>query len=274
MKKTTGFTLIELMIVVAIIGFLSALLFTALGGSRESARLGASKHFASGLDNALGGNPVGWWDFIDCSGSILTDHSGNLFHGLLMNSPTWSTDNPYTGENSDCSLSFTGSNQYVAIPATGSVTGNFTVSVWFKPNDTTLMGIIGSRFPSDSSFDIVLTGGTTIHSDVGDGTNWLVSADTNFVYTPGKWYQIAYVVRPTGYTVYGNGNQIGEGTYSASNPMLYDSTHDLRIGTIGNTEYWNGLITSVHIFSNALSANDIQKLYVEESGSRNGLVLK
>lgn len=277
-----GFTLIELLIVVAIIGLLSAIVLTSLRGSREQARVGASKHFASGLDNALGGSPVAWWDFGDCSGTTLTDKSGNFRNGTLaggMTSANWSTDSPYSGQTiNPCSLTFNGTTNVVNVAAQGSVSGKFTISVWVKPADgTAVMPIISSRQPSDNGFDLMLTQGNLIYADIANGSAGIATPSVAFGYETGKWYNIAIVVTPTGYTVYADGLVKGQGTYASDNPLLFDPTHNLTIGAGSNihgvTKYFNGNIASFHIFGLALTDAQVKQLYAQESSAMNRMAL-
>lgn len=269
-------TLIELLVVVAVIGMISALLFPSFRSSREAARLGASKHFASSMDNALGGSPWGWYDFFDCSGSTVSDRSGNVNHLLFpggANNPTWDTENPYSGENSNCSLSFDGISRYVqAVNSATPLSSSFTISVWVKPSDISgSIGILGTRYPSGSgqnAYSIELVNGGQIHSQIGSGSGWLnQNADATFTYEAGKWYQISEVVKPGSFTIYANAKVVGEGTINAGTPLFMDSTRRFRLGTIDSTDYFKGKIASLHIFPAALAAGDIEKLYAAERGA-------
>jgi len=104
-------------------------------------------------------------------------------------------------------FSFNGSGAYVGITTTGSLGGAFTVEFWVMPlSSTATLGLVGSRTPSDSSFDIKLMYGTRIHSDIGDGNSWITTtADAPLAYTVGSWYHIACAVSPTNYSIYVNG---------------------------------------------------------------------
>lgn len=272
-----GFTLIELLISIAVIGLLSAIVLTSLRGSREQARVGSSKHFASGLDNALGGAPIAWWDFSDCSGTQLSDKSGSFRHGTLsggMTAANWSADSPYSGQTiNPCSLTFDGVANYVSVATQGSISGKFTVSAWVKPADATaVMPFISSSVPSDNGFDIRLLTGNTIYSNIGNGSATIATPSVNFGYETGRWYNIAVVVTPTGYTIYADGQVKGQGTYAADVPLLYDSSsHNLTIGMGGNihavNKYFKGNIASVHIFGLALTDAEVHQLYAEEKGA-------
>ncbi len=283
MKSQRGMTLIELLVVIAVIGLISALLFPSFSSSREAARIGASKQFSSGVDNALGGSPFGWWDFSECSGSSIADRSGNLYTLSMNGNPQWdnsSDNNPYSGENQSCAVIFTGSsNQYLTNTTMASLSGSFTISVWVKPstaaNGTTL-AIMGSRTTGangEYSFDMKLMNGNLLHADIGTGSAWMTqAADASFGYSAGKWYHIVYTLSSTGYKIYANGNQLADGSLSGA-PLLNNPQHKLRIGTSGSGpgESFNGSITIVHIFPAALASGEIKNIYAQEKGLFNNM---
>jgi VCBS repeat-containing protein len=156
----------------------------------------------------------------------------------------------------------------------GSVAGTFTVECWVRPaNTTNILAILGSRTPSDASLDLKLINGGLIYSDIGNGSSWISTGVTNtFNYSAGTWYHIAYVVTSTGYTAYVNGVQIGSGSFSSNTPLLFDSTHRLRIGGTGFPgENMNGAIDDVRVWSVArtqaqISGNMNRTLAGTESG--------
>lgn len=269
-RQSRGFTLIELLVVVSIIGLLSSIMFTALQGAKDKSRIGASLQFASGVDNALGGAPLAWWDFSDCTGTALIDRGGNRYNGTLqggMSTASWLTDIPYV--NQTCSLSFNGSSNYIDFSTmTGSYSGGYTIAFWAKPNTIGTLAPVGSRTTGDNSFDIRFDAGTTIHTSIGNGTAWLANVDIPLRYDTGKWYHLAVVARVNSYSIYANGKVIADGTYTGT-PLLYDATHSLRLGTSGTANWFNGLITHVHLFNGVVASNDIERLYAEESGAMN-----
>ncbi|HUJ10666.1 MAG TPA: right-handed parallel beta-helix repeat-containing protein [Verrucomicrobiae bacterium] len=175
----------------------------------------------------------------------------------------------------DAALSFDGGDQ-VVISTTGSLSGTFTLEMWAKPmNPTAILGLIGSRSPSDGSFDLKLQSGNQIHADIGDGSSWITTAaDAAFTYTVGTWYHIGCVVTPTNYAILVNGQVVGGGSYSVSTPLLFDANHQLKIGYTG---YWGefmiGLIDEVRIWNYARTEDEIRStMYRSLTGNEVGLV--
>src|SRR6516162_2812892 len=85
-------------------------------------------------------------------------------------------------DSSGSALSFNGANSYVSIPTTGSLTGTFTVEMWFYPGSTNLLALFGSRFlPQEFGFDLQIRNANEIHGDIGNGTSWItINADAYF----------------------------------------------------------------------------------------------
>jgi len=163
-----------------------------------------------------------------------------------------------TGNNA---LDFDGTDDYVSIPVqTGSVSGSFTVEAWVKPTHATKnMHVISSRNGQDHSFDIHIKDGNLIHGDIGDGTNWLTtSADATFNYSVNTWTHIAYVVTPTDYKIYANGNLVGSGVLTGT-PLLYSPTRFFTIGkNATENTFFQGTMDDIRIYDAALSETQIQ----------------
>ena len=178
--------------------------------------------------------------------------------------------------NVDNGLNFNGSNNNVSIKTSNSVSGSFTVEAWVNPASTGGVCNIFSTRTSGNYFDFKLQGGI-IHGDIGNtGNSWITTnADASFSYSANTWYHIAYVVTPSGYTIYANGNQVGSGSYSNGTPLLYNSNNYISIGAVstGNGENFNGNIDEVSVWNIALSQAQIQAtMNTEPNGYPAGLV--
>ncbi len=228
--------------------------------------------------------PVDSYNF---TGSNLMDGGTNgnnlTAGGADAASVSYSSNVPagFTGQ----SVSLDGAN-FLYSANTNSVSGSFTLDLWVNLSTSVASTggahtFFGTRGPNDASFDAKLgnLGGSStvsgIHGDIGTGVtngSWLTTAaDDPYTYNTGTWYNIAYEVTPTGYTIYANGNSVGSGSYGTNTPLLYDVNHTITIGDAANTggnagEYFKGLIYDVNIYNSALSQSDIRTL-VPEPGS-------
>ena len=203
---------------------------------------------------------VVYWRLDEGSGTNAIDSSGNGYNG------TWSgTGTHYhsPGKVGSYSGQFNGSNDYVSAVPSSSLSGTFTVMGWGKPNTTATLALIGTRAPSETSFDMKFINGTEIKADIGNGTVWITtSASASFNYSTGTWYHVTYVVTPTSYTIYVNGDNVGSGTYATNTPLLYDSSHYIYLGQYASAgENFNGYIDDVRIYNRALSAAEIKAIY-------------
>jgi hypothetical protein len=214
------------------------------------------QHYNAGL-NRLG--LVAQWGMDEESGIKAYDSQGTN-DGTLVNSPTWQS--PPDCVSGSC-LSFNGINNYVNC-GNPVITGTFTVGAWARVATTSPQTIIGTRSPSDISFDMKFQNGNQIHGDIGNGTSWITtSADASFNYQLNTWYHIVYVVTSTGYTIYVNGNQAGSGSYAQNTPVFSDANHAIAIGAFMVTggEYFSGLIDDTRVYNRALSADEIANQY-------------
>ncbi|SDJ78006.1 Cadherin-like beta sandwich domain-containing protein [Pedobacter sp. ok626] len=158
-------------------------------------------------------------------------------------------------------LNFDGVDDKVTFAApAATISGSFTVQAWVRPTDVSkTMHILSTKSTGGFGFDIQLKNGNTIHSNIGSSGGWLSNAaDATFDYSTGRWMHIAYIVSPTGYQIYINGELAGNGTFSGI-PLLMDANHILQLGN-NDTEntYFKGDLDEVRIYNKAMSQANIQ----------------
>ena len=210
----------------------------------------------------------GVWHSGDSSGNTIIDSTANLNAGTKNGS---TAPAEVAGKIGDAQ-SYNGSDDYVVI-APGTTLSPFTISVWAKveeDSDNPTHTIIGTRNPSDQSFDFKFDDGNIIHGDIGDGNNWMANnADVDagiFSYSFDTWYEVTYVVTDTEYKIYIDGNKVAEESYGPGTPLLTDSDHNLYIGQVGYGEEWfKGLIDEVRLSSIARSSDWINTEYNNQS---------
>jgi len=196
---------------------------------------------------------IGWWPGEGNANDVIGGNNGTPVNGVS-----------FAPGKAGQAFSFNGANQYVSIVTTNALAGTFSLEFWMMPmNLNSTLGVIGSRGPSDGSYDMQLNGGS-IHGDIGNGSSWITtSADAAYSFSVGNWYHIASVVTQTNYAIYINGIVVGSGTYAFSHPLLFDANHLLEIGYLGNYgEYMNGLMDEVSVYNRALSYDEIVEIYL------------
>lgn len=243
----------------------------ALTALFESNKYAATMAQSGGIDPALyevgtgiqslppgGRGLVGYWPINEGSGTVAYDYSGNAATGTWTG--TMTNGSYYTKDaNGNYVGIFNGSNNLLAMTSKMGVSGTFTVSVWAKPLDTGTRTFFSSRV-GGNNFDAKFMGGNLIHGDIGSGSSWIdTTADASFNYALNTWYEVTYVVTPTGYTIYEDGNKVGEGTYATSDPLLYATSSQFGVDQSG--EYFYGDVADMRIYNRALSASEIKAIY-------------
>ncbi|MDD5538954.1 MAG: prepilin-type N-terminal cleavage/methylation domain-containing protein, partial [Candidatus Omnitrophica bacterium] len=84
MKRNESFTLIEILVVIVIIGILSAFIIVSLANTSAKARIAKSQAFATSLKNSLLLNLVAEWKMDEGSGATVNDKWGT-YNGTLTN---------------------------------------------------------------------------------------------------------------------------------------------------------------------------------------------
>ena len=79
-----GFTLIELVIVIAVVGLLSTVAITALTSVREKSRVNSGLSFHQSAEQANYTDAVGIWSFDTIEAGSTEDESGNNHNGNVV----------------------------------------------------------------------------------------------------------------------------------------------------------------------------------------------
>lgn len=277
-----GFTLVELLVVIALIGVLASIVSVSLQNPQKQASQAVAKRFYSQIDHALGFYAVGKWSLDEESGDIAQDNSGYSNNGNLAGSgvcpgstacPTWQAEaNCVFGK---C-LSFDGSNDYVSIPANSlfnfTNTDNFTVSAWFLKSSSgnTAGGIVSRKswwsttenwylhFPTSQRLCWGI--GDTNTGSVNNGAKICMALDV----APMEWYHAVGVYDAGKVRFFVNGKM--EGVEQSGKTFILDSGLPVVLGhpyatLAGPTLYFPGRIDEVRIYSQALTVAQIEQLY-------------
>jgi hypothetical protein len=190
-------------------------------------------------------------NFRSYSGSGLTANGlvGGI-GGTLVNGVGFGTTN-------NGFFTFDGSNDYIDIPSITSITGDFTVGIWFFTTATT--DDVYRRLVDLNYVTGFWLGRQTNTYNWGGG---ILEANPPYgIYLPftnGQWHYLVSIRRGTTHILYGDGNSstisntVSSGDLSALSLFIARTADDYPA-------YFNGNISQVQLYNRALSATEVMQ---------------
>lgn len=233
-KKQSGFTIVELLIVVVVIAILAAISIVAYNGITERARTSAAKSYASQLKHRDLADAQGYWSFDECSGNTTANSAGNAAGATttISGAISWSNDTP---SGSGCSLSFNGSSTFLATNIPLSTT-YYLKSAWIKTSTVTGSGqnIISGTGGNGAAF--YMTNGRI---SSGHNGSWNTTQGTQTI-NDGKWHFVTAEYSSGTMTVTVDGTVVASST---GIPAINDQPGSLQtIGNFNGSNHYTGLI--------------------------------
>ena len=281
-----SFTLIEILVVIVVIGVLSAFILVGMSSITSSASIARGQAFVNSLDNSLLLARVSQWKLDEGTGASVNDSWGTNTgaFGSSPANPAWVN----SGCVSNKCLSFDGGD-YVNVgdPASGSLdfgTGNFTISAWIKLNSLSGSGYAivskqDSAWTDAAGWTFSVNGDDIIfYRYDGAGPSRLQRKNDIFTQA-GVWYHVMAVC---------NYNSSIDLYINAIEPSTYNNTYtawstlsnaqNFQIGAQANIQMlFNGSIDDVRIYNQAISTSQIQQNYyvgINKLFRNNGIVIK
>ena len=258
-----GFTLIELIVVVTIIGILAAVVIVNMSGGTDRAKITKGQAFSAKIGEELAGSLVSEWRFDEGTGSTANDAWG-VNSGTLSNSSMWrSGGNCVSGS---C-LEFNGTNNYIDCQHMMNGFVNFSINIWVKTTQNTSTdyrfddpAIIGTHQGNGDTNDFVLTnynGNLAWYDELTSGSN---SFNTGETIADDSWHHLFMTRLGSSLTFYIDGSNVGIDT-TGTDPVRDD---DIEVGRAlwSGSLYFNGLIDEVRIYNSAASITQIQSQYL------------
>lgn len=187
------------------------------------------------------------------TGTSITDLSGIGNTGTLTNSPTYSSSNGGV-------ISFDGSNDFIEVPSISSISGDFTVGVWFYTTATPT--VYYSRlvdFDFRNGFWLGRNANTyTWGGGIKEGS---LPYGIYLPFTNGEWHYLVSIRSGSTHILYGDGitstvsNTVTSGDLSSAGKILIAREYN------DNTSFFNGNIAHVQIYNRALSAQEVLQNY-------------
>jgi len=253
-----SFTLIEILVVIVVIGILSAFVLVGMNSITNNANIAKSQTFLNSLDNSLLLSRVSYWKLDEGSGTAVNDLWGenDCVLGTSPASPAWTNNNCVSGS---CLYFDGGDNVNCGTGATLDTVDTFTISGWIRLNVLNRSHYIYSKgysYANLHGIDLRIYSDNQFIAHAGNGTIITTISTTNTYAQINTWYNVVSVYSPGGYKIYVNGIKKEGESVNPAKPIVFEADKTSYLGV--NT---SGYLDEIKVYKEALSASDINCNY-------------
>jgi prepilin-type N-terminal cleavage/methylation domain-containing protein len=227
-----GFTIVELLIVIVIIGILAAITVAAYNGVQERARMASAQSFAAQIKNQHFHEAGGYWTFDECNGSVVQDKSDQPVTTTVTGTALWSSDTP---SGTGCSFQFNGSTRIFAGVTFG--TSYYLKAAWIKISSCGSSNNIMSR-PDSGGTDAAFYAQNCILK--AGNVNYIFAVSPNTI-TANQWHYVVTEYENGTVRLYEDGKLVREVTGATAPTALVG----VNIGAHITGNYFSGLMDDV-----------------------------
>ncbi len=241
-KRHIGFTIVELLIVIVVIGILAAITIVAFSGVQERARIAAGLSFERQLKSKYGSNATGDWSFDQCSGTTVTNSDTNgITTDTITGTATWITDTP---SGKGCALRFDGSSTRIESTATLGAT-YYIKAAWVRISTPSCASnnIISQAASSGAVAAFFVP---SCRPSAGHNGSWYMVAAPQTI-NDNKWHYLALIWESNILTLYVDGKMASQATGIAAHAP---ADGRVSIGAHGGGNYMTGDIDNPFVAAN------------------------
>jgi prepilin-type N-terminal cleavage/methylation domain-containing protein len=273
-ENSQGFTLIELMVTIAIVGLLVVIALVTFSGQTDKARIAKTLQWSRSIEHLLGADAVGIWTFDEGSGTTAIDSSGYGNDGTIYGA-SYTTDTPsgygyaLEFEMAD-SLSLGEPNDFEFTPY-----DSFSMGGWIKVEDIEMRYSDGSQtscFVGRGSTGGSVGIGVRAYASSGEfysleiiaGSRAINQISSYHTIDWGKYYHVFFVYEPGIQYLYVNGKLIDSKDNSAGLEGSFSGNWGIfRRAAVpgGNGAHMAGIADDVRIYEAALNLTQVETLY-------------
>ena len=261
-KNTRGFTIVELLVVIAVLGLIASIILVATKDSRERAEITATFQHAASVHHLLGSDLAGEWKFDDgLNRGKDTSGDGNNLTIVQLASfvPSFLSQAGDAFKCIDFLCQLSGST-----PSSTSLNlggGDITIVAWIRRDSDILTSLnifyYGLLLDLFSKYNFARESNSKISMKIG--LNSAVSSEKVLILN--KWHFVAGTYNNTTkwLTIYINGNQDKTQQMSALPDDWKKSSESAWAGTGAQ----GATVDEIRVYRRALTSFQIQQLYAE-----------